>query len=282
MKNLLVTGSSGYVGRTFTELYSKNYNISKFSLLREDIYNLNMFDIDTILHCAALVHQEKEYPYEEYYRVNTQYTLDLAERAKKAGVHHFIFLSSIAVYDPRDTYLSLDVEPNPLTYYGKSKLEAELLINNIASTDFKVTIIRAPMIYGFKAPGNINKLKNLVDKIPLLPFGCINNKRTFVFVENLCFVLNKIIEDSTSGTFLISDDESVSTTQLMEHLVENSNKRRFVFYLPLFSSLIKFIAPSLYNKIFKDLVVDNTTSKNIIGYNTPFSFEKAVRTMYRN
>lgn len=282
MKHILITGSSGYVGSSFIKLYSKYFKISTFSLLSDTLDDLDLFEIDTILHCAALVHKNKKYLYEEYFNINAQYTRDLALKAKESGVRHFVFLSTIAVYHPEEQLLNLNVKPDPITFYGKSKLQGEILVENLASVDFKVCIVRPPMIYGFEAPGNFTKLQKLVEKVPLLPFSNIQNKRTFIYIENLCFSLKKIIENSTVGTFLISDDQSISTSDLIKSLVVNSKKNRFVFKVPFLSEILKSAAPSMYRKLFTNLVVDNSDSKSINGYENPYTLKEGLQRISKS
>jgi len=162
MNKILITGSNGYLASNFLNQYKKVYDFEKFSLLNQKIEDINFDNIDIILHCAALVHQKVEQPYEKYHEINVDYPLKLAKLAKQNSVKQFVFISTIAVYGEEKEKLDENTICNPITPYGKSKLEAEKGLLKLNDDSFIVSIIRAPMIYGKNAPGNIDSLIKLV------------------------------------------------------------------------------------------------------------------------
>ena len=123
-KKILITGSNGYVGNSFITQYINKYSFKKFSLLDERLESLTFIDIDTVIHCAALVHQKNEHPYEKYHEVNVEYPVNLAKLAKENGVKQFVFISTIAVYSEDIEKLTENTICNPITPYGKSKLKS--------------------------------------------------------------------------------------------------------------------------------------------------------------
>ncbi|MCH9740849.1 MAG: NAD-dependent epimerase/dehydratase family protein, partial [Epsilonproteobacteria bacterium] len=155
---ILVTGSSGYLGSSFINQYKERYNFSSFSLLKNAIEEIDFNGINTILHCAALVHQKNEHDYNKYYETNVEYPMKLANRAKKEGIEHFIFISTVAVYGDDLTLIDENSKTNPVSPYGRSKLLAEQKLSQLQDETFQVSIIRIPMIYGMDAPGNISSL----------------------------------------------------------------------------------------------------------------------------
>lgn len=133
--------------------YKQKYNIRSFSFLKDDINNLDCSSVDIVFHLAALVHQMGGASAEEYERVNVSQTLELAKRAKKAGVKQFIFMSTVKVYgEETNTKYS---ECYPEDEYGKSKLKAELELLKLEDENFKISIIRTPIVYGFGVKANI-------------------------------------------------------------------------------------------------------------------------------
>ena len=282
MKNILVTGSNGYLGSTFISLNSNNYRFTSFSLLAQSLSELDFDGIDTVLHCAALVHQKKGLPIDSYRRVNTDYPKELAMRAKKRGVKQFVFISSIAVHGENSEYVDEDTLCHPTTAYGKSKLEAEEILLAMSEDGFKISVVRIPMIYGQNAPGNIRSLSALIKILPILPLGSIHNKRTFISIQNTCHALNEVIEQRKEGVFLFSDNDSISTSDLIALLAENTKRRIYLFECSLFRDMLKKFTPNLYAKLYGDLVVNSLKSQKKLNLHNPFTTREALKYMQKS
>lgn len=278
-KNLLITGSNGYLGNSFINQYKNKYNFKKFSLLSEKLEGINFKGIGIVIHCAALVHQKVEHPYEKYHEINVEYPVKLAKLGKVNGVKQFIFISTIAVYGEGTVKLEENTVCAPITPYGKSKFEAEKQLLELNDENFVVSIIRPPMVYGKNAPGNINSLVKLVMKTPIIPLGKIENKRSFIYIGNLCHLIDEIIEQKQSGIFLASDDTPLSTTKLCELISKNLNKKVYLVKIPFFESLLKILRPSFHKRLYGSLEVDNTITKEKLNLKNPYSVEEGIRLM---
>jgi len=281
MRNLLITGSSGYLGSSFINQFQDKYDFFKFSLLKDSIENINFENIDRVLHCAALVHQKEECQYSEYYDINVKYPIDLAKKAKESGVKQFVFISTIAVYGDNNILLKEDTDCNPVTLYGKSKLEAEQELKKLEDDNFTISIVRPPMVYGKDAPGNIASLINIIKKVPLLPFARIKNRRSFVYIGNLCHLIDIIYEKKRSGIFLASDDKSISTTKLIELIAKNLDKKVYLIKIPFFQELLKLMKPSLYKRLYESLEVDNSLTKEVLEFENLYSVEEGIKLMIK-
>jgi len=279
MKKILLTGASGYVGRNFFDAYKEKYQIQTFSLQKESLDDLDLFAIDTVLHCAALVHQKQPHPQEVYDHINRDYPYELASKAKRSGVKQFVFLSTIAVYGESKTFLTEDTPCKPFSPYGKSKLEAEQKLRSLEDENFTVSIIRPPMIYGKNAPGNIQTLVKLIKKTPLLPFGNIRNKRTFVYIDNLVQMIDTIIEQKASGTFLAGDTTPLSTSILIQLIAEAMDKKIILFKLPFLSIFLQKVKPSLHQKLYTDLIIENQKTLKKIHFSNPFTPQEGIQHM---
>lgn len=275
---LLLTGASGFIGSYFQHHYATQYTYDTFSFSTYYLDKLILEDIETILHLSAIVHQSNA-DKKVYERVNVHQTIEFAKKAKEAGVKHFIFMSTIAVYEPSLSILNEDSLLNPATFYGQSKLEAEKQLLALEDDTFKVSIIRPPMVYGQNAPGNIRSLMKLIDKIPVLPFGGINNQRSFIYVGNLCALIDCIIQAKKSGIFLASDDETLSTTALIEEIAKAKNKKIWLLHVRVFERLLRWLKPSLHQRLFASLVVDNLQTKTILDFQNPYSVKEGIRLM---
>ncbi len=289
---LLITGSSGFVGSYFINKYKEKYDIRQFSFLKDDINNLDCSGIDIVFHLAALVHQMGGASAEEYERVNVGQTLELAKKAKNSGVKQFVFMSTVKVYgEETNTKYSENSECHPENEYGKSKLQAEKELQKLEDENFKVSIVRTPIVYGYGVKANIKNLVNLVKKVPVLPFGEIENRRSMVYVGNLCHLVDVVIgfpigveNDgglgvTASGVFLASDDESLSTTRLIDLIAKELDKKVYLIKIPFFETLLKLVKPSFHKRLYGSLEIDNALTKERLNLKNPYSVAEGVRLM---
>ena len=279
---LLITGSSGFVGSYFTNKYRNKYEIKTFSFLKDDINTLDCNDVNVVFHLSALVHQMGGASADEYERVNVIQTLELANKAKLNGVKHFVFMSTIKVYG--EETLSRYCENTkcvPEDDYGKSKLKAEKLLLELESENFKVSIIRTPIVYGYGVKANIKNLVNLVNKVSVLPFANIQNKRSMVYIGNLCHMINEIIIQQKSGIFLASDDEPLSTSRLIDLIAKNLDKKIYLIKIPFFESLLELVKPSFHKRLYGSLGVDNAITKEKLNLKNPYSVEDGIKMMIK-
>ena len=279
MKKLLITGSNGFVGNYFINKYKGKYDIRTFSFLKDDINSLDCSDLDVVVHLSALVHQMDGASCEEYERVNITQTLQLAKKAKESCVKHFVFMSTVAVYGIETGVMNEKSDYTPITEYGKSKLRAEIELQKLENKNFKVSIIRPPIVYGKNAPGNMKSLLKLINKVPLLPFGKIENKRSMVYIGNLCHLVYETITQEKSGIFLASDDEAISTSRLIELIAKNLDKKVYLVKIPFFESLLKILKPSFHKRLYGSLEVDNSITKEKLNLKNPYSVEEGIKLM---
>ena len=280
MKKLLISGSNGFVGKYFINKYKNKYEIKTFSFLKDDINSLDCSDIDVVFHLSALVHQMDGASCEEYERVNVSQTLELAKKAKESGIKQFIFMSTVKVYgEETDSKYSENSICNPEDDYGKSKLKAELELQKLEDEDFKVSIIRTPIVYGYGVKANIKSLINLVNKVPLLPFGKIENKRSMVYIGNLSHLVDEVITQEKQGIFLASDDEPLSTTRLIELIAKNLDKKIYIVKIPFFESLLKILKPSFHKRLYGSLEIDSSITKEKLNLKNPYNVKDGIKLM---
>lgn len=282
-KRLLITGARGFVGQLFCAKNKDRYIIKTVSLQNIKVKDLDLSNVDVILHLAGIAHRMEKTDDSLYYDVNYELTKELASAAKAANVGHFLFVSTIKVYGDEYELLTPDTECRPNDAYGKSKLLAEEALNGLESEHFKVSIVRPPLIYGQGVKGNMKKLIALVEKRKYIPFGNINNLRSIVGVDNFVALLDRVIETRKSGTFLIQDTEPVSTSRLISEISKAKNINVKLISIPrVMRFTIKKIAPEIYKRLFGSLVVDDSATRNILNFEPPYSFEEEVRLMVKN
>lgn len=258
-KTLLITGASGFIGSNFIEKYKNKYDIKTVSLLKVEPENIDFSGVDTVLHLAALVHQMNGAPREKYFEVNTKLTERLAEEAKKQGVKHFVFYSTMAVYGTRGeiykkVIINEKTKVNPKTPYAESKWQAEEVLRALENDKFKILILRPPMVYGKNCPGNMRRLEKLVDILPILPFNYNENKRVRVEINKLLEITNEVIEKKNTGIVIPKDDKDVSIKEIVEEIIKERNKKRILIKFPsfIFKLLVK-IKPEIMKSLYGDM-----------------------------
>ena len=158
-KKILITGVNSYVGNSFAELYANDFDVTKISLRNHDWKSLNFSQYDAVLHVSAIVHNCEVANEQRYFDINTNLSIKLANKAKNDGVRQFVFLSTMAVYGEEGSLtkyilINKNTKTNPKTFYGDSKLQAEVGLKTLECSDFNVAIIGPPMVYGEGTKGN--------------------------------------------------------------------------------------------------------------------------------
>ncbi|HEY9001055.1 MAG TPA: NAD-dependent epimerase/dehydratase family protein [Mucilaginibacter sp.] len=219
--NVLITGSTGFVGQNLLQYLDDSCRISTLS--RADLQTISvegLNSIDTVIHLAGKAHDlKKSSKPEEYYKVNFELTRKLYYAFLKSSAKKFIFISSVkAAADSVTGILTENDKANPQTDYGKSKLMAEEYIQAQSLPEGKsYYIIRPCMIHGPGNKGNLNLLYKFVKKGIPYPLAGFENRRSFLSVENLCFVIKELIQhdEISKGTYQVADDEPLSTNQVV-------------------------------------------------------------------
>lgn len=225
MKKLLITGAHSYIGNAvgdYLNRWPETYEVTKVSVSDGSWKEMSFQGFDAVLHLAAIVHQpgSKNDPsqWPMYETVNTTLAIEVAEKAKKAGVRQFIFMSSASVYGldaplGKPVTITADTPLNPKDHYGLSKRKAEEGLRNLAGENFKLAILRPPMIYGKGCKGNYQKLAALAKKLPVFPD--VDNWRSMLYIGNLTEFIRLILDDEAEGIFCPQDREYVNTSDMV-------------------------------------------------------------------
>jgi len=277
---LLLTGSSGFIGSYFQSNYGDKYDISTFSFQNDNFHKLDLNQVNTIIHLSALVHQMGGADENEYKRINVDNTIALAQKAKQNGVKQFIFMSSVKVYGEESNIPYTETTRcEPQDDYGRSKLKAEKYLLSMQDDNFTVSILRTPIVYGAGVKANIQNLIKLVRKVPILPFGGIDNRRSMVYIGNLCQLIHKLCKTKISGVFLAGDDRPVTTTEFIELIAKELGRTVHFVKIPFFEPLLKSFKPSFHKRLYESLEINNSVTKEILNFRNPYSLEQGIKYM---
>lgn len=277
MKHILITGANSYIGTSFEkwlEASEGDYQIETLDMIDPKWRQFDFSPYDAIFHVAAIVHKnEKNMDPTLYDKVNRDLPIELAGLAKAAGVKQFVFLSSMSVYGNKEEVITKETKENPSTYYGKSKLAAEKGLMQLESADFKVLMMRPPMVYGPKATGNYTRLSKLSRITPIFPN--IANQRSMIYIDNLLEFVRKAIDTNLSGLHFPQNKEYVTTSQLVKTIRDVNGKKTLL--TAIFNPIIKLLSNvSQFNKLFGNLVYAKELSTEVFDYQVA-DFHESVR-----
>ena len=284
-KTLFLTGTSGFIGKNLVSFFDEEYQIKSF-VRNGDL----LINEDIVIHLAGKAHDVKNTSTpKEYYEVNTELTKKVFDAFILSHAKVFITLSSVkAAADEVEGELNEAFIPNPMNHYGRSKLLAE---NYILSRDIppgkRVYILRPCMIHGAGNKGNLNLLYKFVSKGIPWPLGAFDNKRSFCSIDNLLFILRELIENEyiSSGIYNISDDEPISTNELISFIADSKNRKSRIwkiskFWIVFMVKMGDFLRLPMNSerlqKLTESYMVSNNKIKTAIGKPLPISGKEGL------
>src|SRR5690606_37179651 len=236
--NITITGASGFVGQNLVSyLRDRHHEVRGLSLRNTNWLSHIGGDTDAVIHLAGKAHDTANTSADaEYFKINRDLTIELFDLFLKSNIRDFFYFSSVkAVADTVDGVLEEDVEGKPFTSYGKSKLEAEqYLLAQALPEGKRLFIIRPCMIHGPGNKGNLNLLYKVVEKGIPWPLASFENCRSFLSIDNLCYLIEQMLiqTDLPSGVYNFSDDEAVSTNELVTIIGNSLGKKNQLWRIP--------------------------------------------------
>lgn len=229
-KKILIIGKHSYIGTNFQKYLSlvhSDWIVESVGASDGEWENISFLGYHCILFTAAIVHKkEKGMSYDIYKKINCDFPVQVAKKAKKAGVEQFIFLSSMAVFGSRAEKITFQTIPEPDSFYGRSKYEAEQKLQKLQDANFHLAILRPPIVYGEGCPGNYGRLKKLARWTFLFPDT--KNRRSMIEIGQLCKELCHIVEKNSSGIFHVQDETYVNTAQMVRQMRTELGKKTWL------------------------------------------------------
>jgi nucleoside-diphosphate-sugar epimerase len=289
LKKIIITGASGFVGQNLQEYLKTSYYVQSMSV-RYIPNQQFILKSDVIIHLAGKAHDVKKVSRPtDYYESNFELTKQVFEVFLNSGASVFIFMSTVkAVADEVENILTEDAVANPKTHYGIAKQQAEqYILSHELPQGKRVYILRPCMIHGPGNKGNLNLLYQLVAKGLPWPLGAFDNKRSFLSVENLCFIIKELLENKVipSGIYNVADDEPLSTNELIELVGGSLEKRTVIWKIPsVFMVSFAKIGDYLHlplnterlQKLTESYIVSNTKIKKALLKELPISVKEGL------
>lgn len=241
---IIITGASGFVGNNLSHFLAQEGNEVVKTSVRGDLWKIEK-DAEALIHLAGKAHDTANTSADEdYFIINRDLTIRIFNEFLKSEIKDFIYFSSVkASADTIDGFLSEDHSSDPKTPYGKSKREAELfLLSQTLPAGKRLFIIRPCMIHGPGNKGNLNLLYKVVEKGIPWPLAGFENRRSFLSISNLNFLIERILADKgvPSGIYNFADDEPLGTNELVRIIAKTSQKRERL--LKISPRIITFVA----------------------------------------
>lgn len=276
MKRVLITGAGSYIGG-FVENYLKKwpdaYQIDTVDMIGDGWREKSFRGYDAVLHVAGLVHQPKTKndpaQAQLYDRINHRLAVETARKAKSEGVRQFLFMSSASVYGlsapvGKVIMITKDTPLRPTDNYGISKAKAEESLQVLQDEQFKLAILRPPMIYGKGCKGNYQTMAKLARKLPFFPW--VENQRSMLYMENLAEFIRLLIEDEAEGIFCPQNNEYVNTSDMVS-LIAHANGKG-ILMIRGFGWAVRMLRPvtAMVDKAFGSLCYDFELSRYRTDY----------------
>lgn len=259
-KKILITGSNSYIGKSVEHWLSQwpdEYGVETIDMIDGTWKEKEFSGYDAVLHVAGIVHKkERTEMLGLYQSVNKVLPAKVAEKAKSSGVKQFIFMSSMSVYGVISGTITKDTKPDPKTFYGKSKWEAEQILCKMQTENFGIVILRPPMIYGDGCRGNYQTLIKIAKKSPIFP--AVKNQRSMCHIDVLCKEIKRLIDQEERGLFFPQDEKYTCTFEMVKKIAEK--ERHGIWITPLLNPFvwvgckIPGVIGKTLNKAFGNLV----------------------------
>ncbi len=280
MKRVLLIGVGGYIGNSFIKYICENYEeyqIDEVSSMNREWDSHDFCGYDAVYNVSGLAHANaRQGTEEQYYAVNGQLPIDLATKAKAAGVPLFIQMSSMIVYGDMSPLgesknITKETVPSQPTIYGKSKMMAEDGLQKLVDSTFQVAILRPPLIYSERSRDNFPRLVKFAKHFHVFPK--LKNQQSMIYVDNLMELVHLIIDNNQGGIYYPQQPKYIETSEIVKDLSDAFGKSMWV--TPIFNPALKFLSKkvSFIKKAFGSITYDLSISNHfnwkyiVVDYN---------------
>ena len=288
MKKILIAGAGSYIGQsvcTYLQKWPQDYQVDMMRMSDGSWKEKSFQGYDALLYLAGIVHQEQSKTDNNlaplYEQVNTQLALETAQKAKSDGVGQFIFMSSASVYGltaplGKTVMITKDTPLNPIDNYGISKAKAEEGLQRLADDNFRLAILRPPIVYGKGCKGNFVILEKMAKRLPVFPK--VENKRSMIYMDNLSELIRLIVDDRAQGIFCPQNNEYSNTSDMVSQIAHaNGREMLLIGGFNWALKLMRHVTPKV-DKAFGSLCYDFEVSRYSRDYCVKTQYESILET----
>ena len=279
MKRVLITGANSFLGDNTKKYLEEHgdYQVDILDMLDANWGKKEFSKYDVVFNVCAIVHRPKVKDSEIYFDINRDLAVEIALKSKKEGVRQFIQTSTNGVFGIELVIMSEDKGYNPKTPYEKSKYEADCLLTELRDDNFKICIIRPPLMYGKSCKGNFPKLERFALRHRFFP--SLKNKKDFIYIENMADFIKFAIDNELDEVCYPRDNVVVSTSELIKRIAQINGKKMHL--LAVFNPFVKLLYKCNHSLklIFGDCYYSGPVCSK--EWHSPFSFEDALERMYK-
>ena len=277
MYRILIIGNDGYLGSNIENWLKRkplNYNVTGICIRNIDINTIEFSKYDCIVDTVGIAHIKPKKKYKKlFYSVNRDLTITLCKKAQNSGVKQFIFISSMNVFGDYCGVITSVDNPKPSSFYGDSKLQADMCIQSMNGKNFKVVSIRPPAVYGKGCKGNFNKLIKYEKAFRIFPE--FSQKKSMIYVVNLCEFIRLLIDNQCSGVFYPQNREYTSTSQIIKTIAEVNGDK--IYFTKIFNLILKCFIKKF--RIVNRAFADDAYEKKISNY---FEWQYCIVDFYQS
>lgn len=280
MKHVLIAGEGSYIGESFRRYlnqWPERYTAECLDVSGKSWRQHDLSGYDAVCMVAGIVHT-KENPENQtlFYRVNCDLALEIAQKAKDAGVSQYIYLSSMSVYGLTEGKIGREMPVDPKNSYARSKAQAESGLQALRSPEFQVAVLRIPMVYGRGCKGNFKAVEKLALTSPFFPK--VDNQRSMIYIGNLCEFLRMAVDRGLDGMFFPQNREYVCTYEMARMVAQANGKTLYPGYITGMGIRLLKRYSGMLQKAFGSLVYSDTET---LGYAyCLMSLEESIKEMY--
>lgn len=278
------------------------YAVMVMSSVGVSVDSIDFSPYQVVYYVTGIAHQkETKENVHLYYEVNRDLACSVAGKAKQDGVSQFVLVSTLSVYGMNVGIIWSDTKEQPVTHYGKSKLQADCKIQKLMDDNFNVTILRPPMVYEAGCKGNYQRLRSLALKTSVFPL--IKNQRSMIYIDNLCCYVERVICENITGIRIPQNRDYVCTSEMVRLIAKEHGRK--ILFIKLPGILIQMAPVSTVKKVFGSLICDYSESREkvvpdfeetihlaekgerlceksiICGYGCTFTYQYVSQTIYK-